>query len=366
MSGVVLGCETKNARTGIPHLPAWVPEAAQYYLAHTANGLPIRHLARESGCHASTVLRQIRRVENLRDDPLIDEALQRLSETLQPSQPRTQQDRKNMMPNLAPANAHQENAEKFDREAAQILRRLCEPGAVLAIAGDMDKAVIVREGSASQPIRTAIVSREMARMMALKDWINCQRTGRIARYEITQTGRIALNRLLAMFENSALGLTEKNPRRTQAETTRKRSNSAESPLLVLARRREKCGKKFLTEELVAAGERLREDFELSQLEPGTDSEWFKSIAAGIQKRTPNHVEGGLSGPARQRLSAALSDLGPGLADVALRCCCYLEGLESTEKRMGWSARSGKIVLRIALQRLRLHYDSQGEQAAMIG
>lgn len=70
--------------------------------------------------------------------------------------------------------------------------------------------------------------------------------------------------------------------------------------------------------------------------------------------------------ARARTAAALHDLGPGLGDVVLRCCCYLEGLETAEKRMGWSARSGKIVLRIALQRLRQHYEGLGEEGALIG
>jgi len=51
-------------------------------------------------------------------------------------------------------------------------------------------------------------------------------------------------------------------------------------------------------------------------------------------------------------------LGPGLSEVALRCCCFLEGMETTEKRLGWSARSGKIVLRIALQRLKLQYERE--------
>jgi hypothetical protein len=60
------------------------------------------------------------------------------------------------------------------------------------------------------------------------------------------------------------------------------------------------------------------------------------------------------------MQAALRDLGPGLGDVALRCCCYLEGLETAEKELGWSARSGKIVLRIALQRLRRHYEERAQ------
>jgi len=63
----------------------------------------------------------------------------------------------------------------------------------------------------------------------------------------------------------------------------------------------------------------------------------------------------------------LQDLGPGLSDVVLRCCCYLEGLETVEKKLAWSARSGKIVLRIALLRLRRHYEeTTGPGGPMIG
>ncbi len=67
----------------------------------------------------------------------------------------------------------------------------------------------------------------------------------------------------------------------------------------------------------------------------------------------------------ERLRAALAELGPGLADIAILCCCFQEGLESCEKKLGWSARSGKIVLRIALQRLKRHYDALGDSGNMI-
>ena len=67
------------------------------------------------------------------------------------------------------------------------------------------------------------------------------------------------------------------------------------------------------------------------------------------------------------MAGALRDLGPGLGDMALRCCCFLEGLEATEKRMVWSARSGKIVLRIALERLKRHYEeTYGPGGGLIG
>ena len=56
----------------------WVPPDVQNYLLHTETGLAIRYLARQKGCHASTDMRQIRRLEHLRDDPLVDAALRKL------------------------------------------------------------------------------------------------------------------------------------------------------------------------------------------------------------------------------------------------------------------------------------------------
>ena len=109
-----------------------------------------------------------------------------------------------------------------------------------------------------------------------------------------------------------------------------------------------------------AGERLREDFELAQMGPRVTQNGERFLTGG-DRAGPSPVLAPSSGPegARKRVRAALHDLGPGLGDVALRCCCFLEGLETAERRMGWAARSGKIVLRIALERLKRHYEEQG-------
>src|SRR6056297_3831699 len=64
----------------LPRVPSWVPEAAVHYLAHIESGASIRALARRSGRHASTVLRQIRTFETRRDDLLVDQALRRLGQ----------------------------------------------------------------------------------------------------------------------------------------------------------------------------------------------------------------------------------------------------------------------------------------------
>jgi hypothetical protein len=120
--------------------------------------------------------------------------------------------------------------------------------------------------------------------------------------------------------------------------------------------------------LIGAAERLREDFELAQMGPRVAQNWDRFLTMG--DRGGFRGDAGIAeGPraARDRVAAALRDLGPGLGDVALRVCCFLDGIEAAEQRMGWAARSGKIVLRIALQRLRRHYDeTYGKTGPRIG
>lgn len=112
---------------------------------------------------------------------------------------------------------------------------------------------------------------------------------------------------------------------------------------------------------------MREDYELCQAEgrPPLTLELALSDEALAKSGMPGGVTA--ADRAALRVCAALRDLGPGLADVALRVCCQLEGVETAERRMGWAARSGKIVLRIALERLRRHYDeTYGRSGPMIG
>lgn len=285
------------------------------------------------------------------------------------------------MQNVNVANSTVLDDKELRREAPRLLRRLNEAGACLAIAKDMDKAVIVRDTEDGRTIRTAVLERHVAEAMALKDWIAPTGEGRIRRYRITTAGRMALKRFLAEDEAVRVGLGETaDPysaqhrdwaERADPEAANRRRgiryNAAESPLTALARRKDKCGKPFLSPDLVAAGERLREDFELSQMGPRVTQNWDKFLTGGARGDFGAGAAGGGSERARARVMTALGDLGPGLGDVVLRCCCFLEGLEAVERRMGWSARSGKIVLRIALTRLKAHYDEKnGNWSPLIG
>jgi hypothetical protein len=354
-------------------IPGWLPEVAVTYLAHTAAGHPIRAIARARGCHASTVLRQVRRVEAWRDDPLVDEALEGIASSHAAELAETALLKENPMVARS-ARAEDCPDPRIEREARRILRRLCEKGAFLAVAPDMEKAVVLREVVPGKTNRIAVVDRDVAHAFALQEWIACERAGKIACYGITAVGRAALKRMLTEERtgpDARRGLAEapspfQEQHRFFAERVvvaddgsgeqRLRFNLAESPLSVLGRKRDRDGVAYLAPHLIEAGERLREDFELAHMAPRTTQNWERFLTTGCDRgagpgRAP--IEG--SPDARVRVAKAMEALGPGLSDIVFRICCFLEGLETAEKRLGWSARSGKVVLKIALERLAMHY-----------
>lgn len=359
-------------------LPDWLPRAVEAYLVHTGGGLSLRELARRRGCHASTVMRQVRRYENRRDDPLVDEALEALSRgQAGRSGPQTTE-----FPMTAPfrPDALDLSEAVIAAEARRILSQLSQPRTLLAIAPDMEKAALLREGPAGTE-RLGVVDRAVAQVFALKDWIGCDRPGRVSAYVLTPAGRAALRRMEARagirsgridaggeFAAQHRDMAERDDVDADGTPRRLRYNAAESPVSVLARKRDKDGKAYLEADLVRAAEQLRIDFEMAQMGPRVAQNWERFLTGG--DRGMFRGDSGLAaGPraARDRVMAALTDLGPGLGDIVLRCCCFLEGLETAERRMGWAARSAKIVLRIALQRLKRHYDeAYGPSGPRIG
>lgn len=124
-------------------------------------------------------------------------------------------------------------------------------------------------------------------------------------------------------------------------------NLAESPMTWLHARG------HLSDVQFAAGECLRRDFERAQLAPGMTMRW-----------DPVRIQGSGDGPlsggerqlaARQRFDQAVRAAGPGLSDILWRVVCAGEGLPSAERALDWPVRSGKLVLRLALDRLAVFY-----------
>lgn len=342
---------------------------AAFYLAHTEMGESLRQLAKVSGKHPSTVMRAVRRIEQRRDDPLFDRVLTAAETGLE-------------VKGGLPANENRTPAltdtlepmpdEDVNREAKKFLRRLCEPGAFLLIARAAEKAgVFCSTNEHHRPI--ALFSVRVAAEFLRRDWIKASTRGATSvRYKISDVGRTALRRLLAKDQAVKSGLAEgvtpfvsqhqemgerlfADPETGEAESIQ--VNLGESPLGWLARRKGPDGKPFLAPEEVEAGERLRTDFESAQIGPQVAQDWRKFLTPSDRYSGSPVATGPAGGPtaARARVTKALGSLGPGLADVAMRTCCFLEGLEACERRMGWSARSGKVVLKLALQRLADHY-----------
>ena len=105
-----------------------------------------------------------------------------------------------------------------------------------------------------------------------------------------------------------------------------------------------------------AGERLRTDFEMARLGPAVTMRWDAVPISGTRRGAVDHLEAGERQIfAKRRFDDALAVIGSDLNDVAWRVICVGESVPAAERALGWPARSGKLVLRLALDRLANHY-----------
>jgi hypothetical protein len=142
------------------------------------------------------------------------------------------------------------------------------------------------------------------------------------------------------------------------------ANLAESPLARLARSRGRGQRPWLDEAQLAAGERLRADFEFGQLRPKVTASWNPARtvrdgagAGGAADLSDRAID------ARARFNGALEAVGPELAGLLVDVCCFLKGLEEIECARGWPRRSAKVVLRTALSALDRHYNPPRNRSA---
>lgn len=144
-------------------------------------------------------------------------------------------------------------------------------------------------------------------------------------------------------------LTAEGPRRRAGATRGRRSatvNLGESPLTWLHARG------HLSDRQLDAGERLRADWERAQLAPSVTMSWNPVRHSG---GGGGSTQGERQLAAKARFDAAVASAGPGLADVLWRVACAGESLPVAEKALAWPVRSGKLVLRLALDRVAEFY-----------
>lgn len=137
-------------------------------------------------------------------------------------------------------------------------------------------------------------------------------------------------------------------------------NEMESPLAWLRSRKDRNGNPLIDDMQFEAGERLRRDFTFAQMSGRVTADW-SHIGTALKKR--KHGDTGRDSScisdsaidAKNRYYAALDELGPELSGMVVDICCFLKGLEETEKILGLPKRSGKVVLQIGLSQLSRHY-----------
>ncbi|QFT77388.1 DUF6456 domain-containing protein [Erythrobacter sp. THAF29] len=141
-------------------------------------------------------------------------------------------------------------------------------------------------------------------------------------------------------------LTSEGPRRAGDARGKRRTvtvNIGESPIAWLHSRG------HLETRLFEAGEALRRDYERAQLSPSITMRWDPVRAKSTGDQGLSASEHQIA--AKSRFDSALVQAGKGLEDVLWRVVCAGEGLPEAEKALGWPARSGKLVLKLALERV---------------
>lgn len=157
--------------------------------------------------------------------------------------------------------------------------------------------------------------------------------------------RERLGRLLAerTMEGENVGRRVDTARRSARTVT---VNLAESPLGWLFAR------DLIDQRQFDAGEKLRADWERANLAPSITMRWDAVPRSGGCRGGADHLEPTeRQAAARQRFDAAMCALGRDLNDIAWRVICSGEAMPMAEKALGWPVRSGRLVLRMALDRL---------------
>ncbi len=154
---------------------------------------------------------------------------------------------------------------------------------------------------------------------------------------------------------------------TSADAGKPSLSDAESPLARLRTRKDSSGQPYISLQQFEAGERLRTDYERSELQQRVTASWSG-------ERVDNGAHASLSDnrlalladraiDARRRLHAAFDEVGPELAAVLYYVCCMAGGIEQAERFLALPLRSGKAILSLALTRLARHYKLLGSPAS---
>jgi hypothetical protein len=230
------------------------------------------------------------------------------------------------------------------REARRVFRRLADAKAKLALLPGGSWSVVQRGDAQSGRIR---VRAEMVNAFRARGWLDPQGEALV----LNGAGRswaIAEVAGMNLFTAQHQRLGHRIVHDEDGDERVVIANEAESPLGWLKSRGGIDAVQF------EAGERLRRDYTLAQLEPRLCIDLSAPVVLGSGPVKAGFISD-TALAAKQRFARALSAVGPGLSDLLFDVCCALKGLETAESGRKWPRRSGKVVLGLALDRLAAHY-----------
>lgn len=237
------------------------------------------------------------------------------------------------------------------------LRALIAKGARLQRGSDGSGLVVDRKGV----VRARLDAGEMGRACAA-GWLTATEPDE---FKLSRKGAALVRRQLNLRAGEAATAPSRPVARGGAPAPRASApprpalNPAESPLSWLRQRRDPVTRQpMISAAQFEAGERLRTDFELAQLQPRVTASWD---ATATGHRPPRGVPGAgleiseIAAAARQRVNAAMLAVGPEHSGLLVDVCCLLTGLEEIERNKRWPRRSAKLMLHTGLSMLARHY-----------
>ncbi|MBI1867680.1 MAG: hypothetical protein HYS06_05225 [Methylocystis sp.] len=336
------------------------------YLLHVAFGASLSSCGRALARDRASIRHACAKIEDARDAIRVDLALTHLERALL-----VQRD---MLAALADGpyvhlqrrptmtkRVRQTN-ETTVRTTRRLLQALNEPGARGVRSAVQDQMIAVlapRNGVTVVRANAPVAAAEHALTQGLVRW---EGENGASRLELTEAGRAHVRRLAA--DSASDGFRAQHspiePRCLDKGAAPVLCNEGESPLAWLARRKDRDGRPFLAPSQIEAGERLRRDVTQAHMLQRVTANWEAPIASSRRAGEVGVHVSQIAIDARRRLARAFDVVGPDFAGLLTDVCGYLKGLEIVEAERGWPPRSAKVVLRIALARLALHYGLASE------
>ena len=235
--------------------------------------------------------------------------------------------------------------------AKALLRALCADPEARLVEGEGDSYAF--KGRSGR--RFATISGEQVKRLAGSGLLADAEPGA---YAATEAAAAWLKRQAELALPFHAQHAEIAPVRIEADARREvLANLDESPVAALARAGARGGAPWLAAHAASAADRLRRDFETGRLQPRVTANWSASVSDG-RRSGDNSGLADLTDAAlgaRLRFERAVRAVGPELSGVLVDVCCFLKGLQTVERERQWPARSAKLVLRLALERLAGHY-----------